>query len=168
VHAYDQIETILGQGTLARELSEQAPSVHTVLVAVGGGGLLGGVASWYGGTGTRVIGVEPVTAPTLTAALQAGRPVDAPAGGIAADSLAPRQVGQLMFPIAQQHVERVVLVEDEDIVRAQQALWDTFLSIGGGAGRRRGVCGDSEREIPALGQRARGRDCLRREHAAVG
>lgn len=126
VHAYDQIETILGQGTLARELSEQAPSVHTVLVAVGGGGLLGGVASWYGGTGTRVIGVEPVTAPTLTAALQAGRPVDAPAGGIAADSLAPRQVGQLMFPIAQQHVERVVLVEDEDIVRAQQALWDTY------------------------------------------
>jgi threonine dehydratase len=126
IHAYDQIETLLGQGTLARELSEQAPDASTVLVAVGGGGLIGGVASWYAGTETRVVGVEPSAAPTLTEALKAGKPVDAPARGIAADSLAPRQVGALMFPIAQQHVARVLLVEDEEIVRAQAVLWDTF------------------------------------------
>ncbi len=69
------------------------------------------------------MGVEPESAPTLTYALKAGRPVDAPAGGIAADSLAPRRVGELMFPLAQKYVERVVLVEDEAIRRAQQALW---------------------------------------------
>jgi threonine dehydratase len=126
IHAFDQIETLLGQGTLARELDEQAPDAATVLVAVGGGGLIGGVASWYAGADTRVIGVEPVGAPTLTEALKAGRPVDAAAGSVAADSLAPRRVGELMFPIAQQHVDRVLLVEDADILRAQDAIWDAF------------------------------------------
>jgi threonine dehydratase len=126
IHAFDQTETLLGQGTLARELANQVPNAATVLVAVGGGGLIGGMAAWYAGTKTRVIGVEPVGAPTLTEALKAGRPVDAPAGSIAADSLAPRRVGELMFPIAQQHVDRVVMVEDEDIVRAQDVLWDVF------------------------------------------
>lgn len=126
VHAFDQVETLLGQGTLARELATQVPHAHTVLAAVGGGGLLGGIASWYAGTPTRVVGVEPTGAPTLTEALKAGKPVDAPAGSVAVDSLAPKQVGQLMFPIAQQHVERVVLVEDDDIIRAQEVLWNTF------------------------------------------
>jgi threonine dehydratase len=126
IHAFDQIETLLGQGTLARELSQQAPAATTVLVAVGGGGLIGGMAAWYAGDGTRVVGVEPSGAPTLSEALKAGRPVDAPAGSVAADSLAPRRVGELMFPIAQRHVDRVVLVEDEDIVRAQDVLWETF------------------------------------------
>jgi threonine dehydratase len=126
IHAYDQAETLLGQGTLARELDDQAPDAATVLVAVGGGGLIGGVAGWYAGGAARVIGVEPAGAPTLTAALEAGRPVDAPAGSVAADSLAPRRVGELMFPIAQQHVDRVLLVEDDEIVRAQQVLWDVF------------------------------------------
>ena len=126
IHAYDQIETLLGQATVARELEEQAPGATTVLVAVGGGGLLGGVAAWFAGQPTRVLGVEPSGAPTLTEALKAGHPVDAPAGSIAADSLAPRRVGELMFPIAQQHVERVILVEDDDIVRAQDALWESF------------------------------------------
>jgi threonine dehydratase len=125
IHAYDQIETLLGQGTLARELSEQAPHAETVLIAVGGGGLIGGVAAWYAGD-TRVIGVEPAAAPTLTEALKAGRPVDAPAGGVAADSLAPKRVGELMFPIAQRHIDRVLLVEDEEIVRAQDVLWRAF------------------------------------------
>ncbi|MBV9172138.1 MAG: threonine/serine dehydratase [Chloroflexi bacterium] len=123
VHAYDQPGTLLGQGTVGLELSEQAPRLETLLVAVGGGGLIGGIAAWFAG-GVRVIGVEPVGAPTLSEALRAGRPIDAPAGSIAADSLAPRQVGQLMFSIAQQHVERVVLVEDKAIRRAQWALWD--------------------------------------------
>jgi len=124
VHAFDQRETLLGQGTLARELEAQAPDIGTLLVAVGGGGLIGGVASWYDGR-IRVIGVEPEAAPTLHRALEAGAPVDAPAGGIAADSLAPRRVGTLMFPIAQRAVARVVLVTDDAIRAAQAALWST-------------------------------------------
>ena len=122
VHAYDQIETLLGQGTIGLELDAQAPPLDTLLVAVGGGGLIGGIAAWYGRT-VKIIGVEPEAAPTLTHALAAGRPVDAPAGGIAADSLAPRRVGQLTFPIAQASVDRVLLVSDADIRRAQDALW---------------------------------------------
>jgi threonine dehydratase len=122
VHAFDQTETILGQGTIALELSAQAPDLDTVLVPVGGGGLIGGMAACCAGS-MRIIGVEPRAAPTLTEALRAGRPVDAEAGGIAADSLAPRRVGELMFPIAQAYVDRVVLVSDADIRRAQTALW---------------------------------------------
>jgi len=124
VHAFDQPETVLGQGTLGMELAGQAPALDTVLVSVGGGGLIGGVAGWYAGD-ARVVGVEPELAPTLTEALKAGRPVDAPAGGIAADSLAPRRVGELMFPIARAHVARVVLVSDAAIRGAQDALWRT-------------------------------------------
>jgi threonine dehydratase len=125
VHAYDQEETLLGQGTLARELAGQAPDLDTLLVAVGGGGLIGGIAGWYAGE-VRIVAVEPEGAPTLFRALAAGRPVDAEAGSIAADSLAPRRVGTLMFPIAQAHVQRVVLVTDDAIRRAQQALWSVL------------------------------------------
>ena len=123
VHAFDQEETLLGQGTLALELHRQAPALDTLLVAVGGGGLIGGIAAWCGGR-PRVIGVEPEAAPTLTRALAAGKPVDAEAGGIAADSLAPRRVGELMFPIARAHIAQVLLVSDAAIGRAQQALWE--------------------------------------------
>jgi threonine dehydratase len=123
IHAFDQRETLLGQGTLARELERQAPLLDTVLVAVGGGGLIGGIAAWYAGA-AKVVGVEPEAAPTLTRALAAGRPVDAEAGGIAADSLAPRRVGEHVFPLAAAHVERVVLVEDAAIAAAQRALWE--------------------------------------------
>jgi threonine dehydratase len=125
VHAYEQVETLLGQGTVGLEFEEQDPAVDSVLVAVGGGGLIGGIAAWYEGR-TKVIGVEPELCPTLDMALAAGRPVDAPSGGIAADSLAPRRVGELMFPIAQSYVERVVLVPDEAIAAAQSALWKTL------------------------------------------
>jgi threonine dehydratase len=123
IHAFDQRETLLGQGTLARELERQAPLLDTVLVAVGGGGLIGGIAAWYAGA-AKVVGIEPEAAPTLTRALAAGRPVDAEAGGIAADSLAPRRVGEQVFPLAAAHVERVVLVEDAAIAAAQRALWE--------------------------------------------
>jgi threonine dehydratase len=123
VHAFDQIETLTGQGTLALELSQQAPDLDTVLVAVGGGGLIGGIAAWYGSK-TRVIAVEPEGAPTLAEAMKAGTPVDAATGSVAADSLAPRRVGELMFPIAQAHIERVVLVTDDAILRAQRMLWE--------------------------------------------
>ncbi|HKJ00558.1 MAG TPA: threonine/serine dehydratase [bacterium] len=122
VHAFDQAETLLGQATLGLELEAQAPTLDTLLVGVGGGGLIGGIAAWYAGR-LRVVGVEPEAAPTLTRALEAGEPVDAPAGGIAADSLAPRQVGKLMFPLAQHFVEHVVRVPDEAIRQSQEALW---------------------------------------------
>lgn len=125
VHAYDQEETLLGQGTVGFELEAQDPQLDTLLVAVGGGGLIGGIAAWYGGR-VRLIGVEPEAAPTLARALEAGRPVDAEAGGIAADSLAPRRVGELMFPIAQNYVSRVALVPDEAIEQAQKALWSVL------------------------------------------
>ena len=123
IHAYDQAETILGQGTLGMEIDAQAHALDALLVPVGGGGLIAGIAAWHSGA-TRVIGVEPEASPTLAKALEAGRPVDAPAGGIAADSLAPRRVGDLVFPIARRFVERVVLVSDDAILAAQQAFWD--------------------------------------------
>lgn len=122
IHAYDQNETILGQGTLGLELAEQAPDIDTLLVAVGGGGLVAGIAAWYASR-IKVIGVEPIAAPTLKKALAAGRPVDVEAGGVAADSLAPRRVGDRVFPIAAKYVHEVVLVADEEIVKSQMALW---------------------------------------------
>ena len=122
IHAFDQMETLLGQGTVGLEFEEQAPELDTLLVAVGGGGLIGGIASWYQGK-IKIVGVEPEAAPTLSKALEAGRPVDAEAGGIAADSLAPRRVGELMFPIAQKFVDRVLLVSDGEIRAAQEQLW---------------------------------------------
>jgi threonine dehydratase len=125
IHAYDQIETLQGQATVGSEFQEQAPELDALLVAVGGGGLIGGIASWYAGS-IPLIGVEPEAAPTLTRALEAGEPVDAPAGGIAADSLAPRRVGKLVFPIAQRYVTRTALVTDDAIRDAQKLLWKTL------------------------------------------
>jgi threonine dehydratase len=134
IHAYDQPETMIGQGTVGIEIEHGAPKIDTLLVAVGGGGLIGGIAAWYAGR-IRIVAVEPELAPTLHDALAAGRPIDAPAGGIAADSLAPRRVGELMFPIARRFVERSVLVSDESIRSAQRALWATLrvLAEPGGA-----------------------------------
>jgi len=125
VHAFDQRETMLGQGTIGLELEEQAPNLDTLLVPVGGGGLIGGIAAWYGRNLT-VIGVEPEASPTLTKALAAGKPVDAETGGIAADSLAPRRIGERVFPIVERYVDSVVLVPDDAIRSAQSALWDTL------------------------------------------
>lgn len=121
-HAYDHPATLAGQGTLAREWQWQAPDLDTVLVAVGGGGLIGGMAAWYGGR-VRVIAVESEGCPTLHRALAAGRPIDVAVGGLAADSLGARRAGALMFPIAQQHVAESVLVTDDAIRQAQATLW---------------------------------------------
>jgi len=125
VHAFDQDETLMGAGTLGLELEQQAGALDAVLASVGGGGLIGGIAAWFTDR-VSVVGVEPELAPTLTRALQAGEPVDAPAGSIAVDSLAPRRVGARVFPIVQRYVKRVVLVTDQEIVQAQQALWSTM------------------------------------------
>ena len=122
IHAFDQAETLIGQGTLGRELDQQSDGLDTVMIAVGGGGLIGGVASWFH-PATRIVAVEPEASPTLSRALEAGRPVDADVGGIAADSLAPRRIGELVFPIVSRRVQQVILVSDEEIKAAQRALW---------------------------------------------
>ncbi|HLI07791.1 MAG TPA: threonine/serine dehydratase [Ktedonobacteraceae bacterium] len=123
VHAYDQPEVVAGQGTLGCEFARQVPELDTVLLAVGGGGLIGGVAAWFAGE-VRVIGVEPESASTLASALKAGKPIDVEVGGVAVDSLGARRAGGLAFSLAQQYVERVVLVSDEGIRTAQRALWN--------------------------------------------
>jgi threonine dehydratase len=152
VHAFDQHETMLGQGTLGIELDEQAPDIDTLLVAVGGGGLIAGLAAWYGGR-IKVVGVEPFAAPTLTRALKAGHPVDAEAGGLAADSLAPRRIGTEVFPIARAHVHGTALVADEAIRRAQEVLWHTLRIVAepGGAAAFTGVISGAYR--PQTGER---------------
>jgi len=122
MHAYDQPEVVAGAGTVGLELAEQVPDADTILVAVGGGGLIAGVASWFRGD-VRVVGVEPEACPTLHDALRAGAPVDVDVGGLAADSLGPRRVGAIAFAAASAWVERVVLTSDEAIREAQRRLW---------------------------------------------
>jgi threonine dehydratase len=116
------------------EWEEQVRGLESVLIAVGGGGLIGGAASWYQDR-LRVIGVEPERAPTLHHALAAGQPVDVEVSGVAADSLGARRVGDHMFPIAQKFVHRALLVSDEQIVAAQGLLWQKLrvLAEPGGA-----------------------------------
>src|SRR4029078_13554706 len=152
IHAYEGDATLLGQGTLGLELEEQTPGLDTLLVAVGGGGLIGGVAAWYQNR-TKVISIEPTEAPTLQRAVSPGHPVDSPAGGIAADSLAPRQVGQQMFPIAQRFVHSSLLVEDSEILDAQKGLWEATRIIAdpGGATAFAGLL--SGRYKPERGER---------------
>ena len=152
VHAFDQDETMLGQGTIGLELGEQAPDIDTLLVPVGGGGLIAGIAAWYAGR-LKIVGVEPLAAPTLTKALEAGHPVDAEAGGLAADLLAPRRVGKRVFPIAMNHVRGTVLVSDEAIRQAQNVLWQTLRIVAepGGAAAFAALLSDGYK--PQTGER---------------
>jgi threonine dehydratase len=122
-HAYDQVEVVAGAGTCGRELAAQQPDVETVLVATGGGGLIGGISTWFGGD-ARVISVESERTPTLASALTAGEPVDVEVGGVAADALGATRVGEIAFAAAQRWVDRALLVSDEAIIAAQHALWD--------------------------------------------
>jgi threonine dehydratase len=135
LHAYDQPEIVAGQGTVGAELAEQVPDADTVLVAIGGGGLIGGIGAWYEGR-TRVIGVEPETSTSMTSALAAGGPVDVSYGGYAADSLGTKRAGEIAFEIVSKHVERVVLVSGDQILEAQRRLWRevrVFAEPGGAA-----------------------------------
>ncbi|MEK9968778.1 MAG: threonine/serine dehydratase [Ferrovibrio sp.] len=152
IHAYDQPETLIGQGSVGLELEEQAPEIDTLLVAVGGGGLIGGISAWYGGK-VKVVAVEPEAAPTLHMALKAGKPVEAPAGGIAADSLAPKMIGGLMFPIAQKNVAESVLVTDEAIVSAQKALWEKLRLVAEPGGAAAFAALLSGRYVPKAGEK---------------
>jgi threonine dehydratase len=153
VHAFDQVETLRGQGTVGLEIEADAPVATTVLVAVGGGGLIGGLAAWFAGA-RKVVAVEPADAPTLHAAFAAGRPVDAPTGGIAADSLAPRRIGELAFGIASAYVDpQVVLVSDDDIRCAQAALWSVMRVVAEPGGAAAFAALLSGRYRPAPGER---------------
>jgi threonine dehydratase len=124
-HAYDQPEIAAGAGTLALEILEDEPSIDTIIVAVGGGGLFAGIAAGTEGR-VRSVAVEPVTAPTLRAALEAGRPVDVPVSGVAADSLGARRLGQIAFELATEFPPISLLVSDAEIAAARQALWADF------------------------------------------
>ena len=149
VHAYDQVEVLAGQGTLAREFEQQAGTFGTVLVAVGGGGLIGGVAAWFAGR-LKVIGVEPERCPTLYAARKAGEPVDVDVSGVAADSLGARRIGDLAFAIAQRYVQDVVLITDEEIRQTQRALWENLriLAEPGGAAALAGLRSGKYQPVP--------------------
>lgn len=152
VHAYDQAETVAGAGTIALELEKQAGALDTILVPVGGGGLIAGTATWFEDR-VKVVGVEPELAPTLHRALKAGHPVDAPAGGIAAESLGPARTGAVGFPVVQEFVDQVVLVSDAEIRDAQRALWKVLRVVAepGGAAAFSALL--SGRYSPAPGER---------------
>jgi threonine dehydratase len=122
IHAYDDERVLAGQGTLGMELEEQVRGLDSALIAVGGGGLIGGVAAWYQDR-VSVVSVEPERAPSLAKALAAGKVVDVEVSGVAADSLGARRVGELMFPIARKFVSSALLVSDEQIIQAQRFLW---------------------------------------------
>lgn len=126
VHAYDQPEILAGQGSLGREMDQDAPEVTHWLVATGGGGLIGGIAAWFAGSATQVISVESEGCPTLATALREGRPVPVEVGGLAADSLGARQIGAHGFAVARAHVAAAVLVPDAAIRAAQGRAWQAL------------------------------------------
>lgn len=125
VSAYESPETLAGQGTVGKEFDEQAPGLDTMLVAVGGGGLIGGIAAWFQNN-LRVIAIEPQNCPSLYQSMKVGEPVDVQTSGIAADSLGARRVGDLMFDIAQRYIPEVRLVSDQAIRETQRLLWQTL------------------------------------------
>ncbi len=152
VHAFDAVETMLGTATIGLELAEQLPALDTLIVPVGGGGLIAGIASWFGDS-VNIVGVEPELAPKLTRALAAGTPVDTEVGGIAADSLGPRRIGERTFPIIARLVSSVLVVSDDDMRAAQALLWERLSIIAEPAGAAASaalLCGHYR---PATGER---------------
>lgn len=134
-HAYDHPLIAAGAGTLLEEIRTQVPGLDTVVVAVGGGGLFAGVATAAQHHGLRTVAVEPENSRALSAALEAGTPVDVPVASIAADSLGARRASEMALRAAQHELVRSVLVPDGEIVRARQALWDGHrLAVEHGAG----------------------------------
>ncbi len=122
IHAYDAPATVAGQGTLMAEWEDQGLAADTVLIAVGGGGLIAGAMAWLQGR-RKVVAVEPERAPTLHAALAAGGPVDVEVSGVAANALGARRIGDICLGLAREHLGESVLVSDDAIIAAQRALW---------------------------------------------
>ena len=124
-HAYDEADMAAGAGTMALEMLEDQPDLDTVVLSVGGGGLLAGVLAGLDGR-ARVVAVEPFTAPSLREALAAGRPVDVPVSGVAADSLGACRIGEIGFDLARRAGVSSILVSDDDIVAARLQLWQEY------------------------------------------
>lgn len=152
IHAYDGLPTLTGQGTLGREIESQAPDTDAIVVAVGGGGLMGGISSWWAGR-AAIIAVEPVGCPTFHQALEAGGPVDVEVSGLAADSLGAKRIGASGFAAAVHAGATSVLVEPEDILSARRFLWDQLRIVAepGGAAALAAVL--SGAYVPASGGR---------------
>ena len=153
IHPFAASETIAGQGTLGREWDSQEPDLDTVLVAVGGGGLISGIASWFAGSRVKVVGVEPAGSRALQAALEAKGPVEVSVASVAADSLGARNVGPLVYACCKDAVDHVALVADEAITEAQKVRWGDFRRAGepGGAAAFGALIGGAYR--PARGER---------------
>lgn len=144
IHPFSAEETVAGQGTLGREWHRQEPDLDTVLVAVGGGGLISGIAAWFAGGSVKVVGVEPEGSRALQAALEAKAPVTVTVASVAADSLGARNVGQLVYDVCKDAVDHVALVPDVAITQAQQVLWRDFrlaVEPGGAAALGALLCG---------------------------
>jgi len=144
IHPFSAKETVAGQGTLGREWQSQERDLDTVLVAVGGGGLISGIAAWFAGTGVKVVGVEPEGSRALQAALEARAPVTVTVASVAADSLGARNVGQLVYDVCKDTVDHVALVPDAAITEAQAVLWRDFrlaVEPGGAAALGALLCG---------------------------
>ncbi len=152
VHAYDQPETIAGQGTTGRELELQVPDLDTVLVAVGGGGFIAGIAAWYHGR-VKVIAVEPDTSQCLAAAFAAGHAVDVPVSGVAADSLGATRIGPLAWEICQQYVAQAITVSNAAITQTQHQLWNELRLIAEPGGATALAALLSAAYVPAPGER---------------
>lgn len=152
IHSYANPETIIGQGTAALEWEGQTKGLDTLLIAVGGGGLIAGVATWFAGK-TRIIGVETEGCQSMKAALEAGEPVEVPVSGSAADSLGARRVGDLTYAICARCVERIITVSDAEVMAAQQRLWQGLQLVaepGGAAAFAALLCGAY---VPQRGER---------------
>ncbi|MEM7605042.1 MAG: serine/threonine dehydratase [Myxococcota bacterium] len=126
LHAFDSMHALHGQGTVAFEWSRQAESLDTLLVAVGGGGLIAGVAGYFEGSGTRIVGVETTGCGALAAALSAGERVDVPVSGVAADALGARRIGSRAFEVCQRTGVESRLVSDAQVEDAMRVLWTDF------------------------------------------
>jgi threonine dehydratase len=151
-HAYDQAEIAAGAGTVGSELLDQLGDIDTVVVAVGGGGLMAGIAAAVEGH-ARVVGVEPDNAPTLYSALAAGAPVDVAVSGIAADSLGARQIGRIGFDVAVRTGVQTVLVSDDDIAAARSLLWEQYRIVVEHGAAAAFAAVNSGAYVPAEGER---------------
>jgi threonine dehydratase len=152
IHAFDAAETLVATATIGLELEDQLDAFDTLLVPVGGGGLIGGIASWFAGR-VKIVAVEPEKSPKLTRAFAAGYPVDSPVGGIAADSLGPRRIGNLTLPIIKRYVDRVVTVSEDEMRAAQSLLWDRLSVVVEPGGAAASAALFSRRYEPAPGER---------------
>lgn len=152
IHAYDAPLTVTGQGTLMLEWEQQGLDADTVLIAVGGGGLIAGALAWLGGR-RKVVAVEPVTSCALHAALHAGAPVDVPVSGVAANALGARRIGDICFDLATSMDVQSVLVSDSAIIEAQGALWQAHRQLVEPAGATALAALMSGAYSPAAGER---------------